>query len=204
MAHAQLTLPRRALLTGVLALPLAPRLALAAPRGLTFAVLRNNSKIGEHHVAFADAADGVTATTDAEMIVKIGPVPVFKYHHHAVETVRAGVMANLETSTVSNGKQEHVVAERTPGGVAVDCPAGRMTLAANISPLNHWNEKSFPGPFFNPETGKPMKLAVSRAGPGRWLLRGDVDMEDFYDEAGVWLGAKAKGTDGSAVEYRRI
>jgi hypothetical protein len=204
MPHPTSALPRRALLGAGLILPFAPRLALAAPRSLAFAVFRNNAQIGEHRIAFAGDGDAVTATTEADMLVKLGPVPVFKYRHHAVETVRGAAFTTLETRTVSNGKQEHVVAERTAGGVAVDGTGGKLTLAANVSPLNHWNEKSFPGPFFNPQTGKQMKLTVSRSGPNRWTLRGEVDMDDVYDETGAWLSARAKGTDGSAVEYRRI
>jgi hypothetical protein len=205
MSHVSGVLSRRALLGAGLVLPLAPRLAMAQPRGLAFAVFRNDAKIGEHHVAFAGEADALTATTEAEMVVRLGPVPIFKYRHHAIETVRGGAFASLETHTTSNGKLEHVTAEKTAGGgVDVDGPAGRLMLAANVSPLNHWNLRSFPGPFFNPETGKQMKLTVSRAGPNRWALRGEVEMDDVYDEAGQWLAAKARGSDGSAVEYRRL
>jgi hypothetical protein len=204
MPHPTTALLRRALLTGGLILPLVPRMALAAPRALTFAVFRNDARIGEHRIAFDGDGDAVTATTEAEMTVKLGPAPVFRYRHHAVETVRGGAFASLETRTTSNGRQEHVVAERTASGVDVDGPGGKATLAANINPLNHWNEKSFPGPFFNPETGKPMKVLVTRSGPGHWTLRGDVEMDDFYDDAGQWRAAKARGTDGSTVEYRRI
>jgi len=204
MPHPITALPRRALLGAALILPLAPRLAVAAPRTLAFAVFRNDARIGEHHVAFAGDGEAVTATTDAEMVVRLGPVPIFKYRHHALETVRAGAFSSLETRTTTNGKLEHVVAERTAGGVDVDGPSGKLVLSGNVSPLNHWNQKSFPGPFFNPETGKPMRLQVSRAGPSRWAIRGEVEMEDVYDEAGQWIGAKAKGTDGSTIEYRRI
>jgi hypothetical protein len=204
MPHANLGLPRRAMLGAGLVLPLVPSLARAAPRALAFAVFRNQAKIGEHHIAFTGDADALTAATEAEMVVKLGPVPIFKYRHHAVETVRGGDFAHLETHTTANGKLEHVVAERTAGGVDIDCPAGKLTLAANTSPLNHWNVKSFPGPFFNPETGKLMRLQVSRAAPGQWAIRGEAEMDDFYDDAGAWLAVKAKGTDGSGIEYRRI
>ena len=50
MPEAVSALSRRAILAGGLILPLAPGLALAAPRNLTFAVFRNGAKIGEHHV----------------------------------------------------------------------------------------------------------------------------------------------------------
>ena len=204
MPHTMVALPRRTLLGCGLLLPFLPGLALAAPRDLAFAVFRNDAKIGEHHVVFAGEGEALTATTEAEMVVRLGPVPVFKYRHHAVEAVRSGAFANLETRTTANGKLEHVVAERTAGGVDVDCPAGRLTLAANVSPMNHWNLKAFPGPFFNPETGKLMRVSVTRAGPGRWAIRGEVEMDDVYDDQGAWLAARAKATDGSTVEYRRI
>jgi hypothetical protein len=201
-------LSRRAVLVqglaGGLILPLAPGLAMAAPRNLTFAVFRNNARIGEHHIAFVGDGDSFSATTEADMTVKLGPVPVFKYRHHAVETLRGGAFASLETSSTSNGKQEHVTAEKTAAGVSVDCPSGKAMLPASAGPLNHWNARNFAGPLFNPETGKLMKVAVAKAGAGHWTLRGEVEMDDFYDDAGNWSGAKAKGTDGSTIEYRRI
>ena len=94
---------RRAVLAGGLILPLAPRLAMAAPKGLTFAVFRNGSKIGEPHEAFSGEGAPLTATTAALMTVKIGPVPVFRYHHHALEKRIDGVFASLETTTTTIG-----------------------------------------------------------------------------------------------------
>src|ERR1700759_2701225 len=107
MTQTPTPLPRRALLAGGLILPFLPGLVRAAPKGLTFAVFRNGSHIGEHHVAFSGEGSTVVATTDAIMTVKIGPVPVFKYHHHAVEHRTDGVFASMETSTTTNGKDEH-------------------------------------------------------------------------------------------------
>src|SRR4051812_47478356 len=102
-------LPRRAVLAGGLILPLLPSLARGASRTLTFAVFRNGSRIGEHHVAFSGEGANVVATTDAVMTVKIGPVPVFRYHHHAVEHRTDGVFTAMETTTTTNGKDERVV-----------------------------------------------------------------------------------------------
>ncbi|HEY3948866.1 DUF6134 family protein [Phenylobacterium sp.] len=205
MPNAEVLLSRRLILAGGLILPIAPRLALAAtPRNLSFAVFRNNSHIGEHHIAFAGDGAAVTATTDAIMTVKIGPVPVFRYHHHAVETRRDGLFATLETATTTNGKAERVEAERTDGAVRVDCATGKAVLAANVNPLTHWNPRIFDGPMFNPQTGKMMKVRVSRETTTRWAIRGEVEMDDTYDETGAWLAAKAKADDGSTIEYRRL
>lgn len=203
MRSPQIAFSRRAVLAGGLILPLAPSFALAAPRNLTFAVFRNGAHIGEHHINFVGDGDAVTATTEATMTVKLGPVPVFKYRHQAVERRSGAAFARLETSTVTNGKAEHVVAEKTGGGISVECPSGKVLLAADANPMTHWNPRIFEGPLFNPQTGKMLKVRTARAGAGHWTIRGEVEMDDVYDDAG-WLSAKAKADDGSTVEYRRI
>ena len=195
---------RRAVLAGGAILPLLPHLALAVPKPLTFAVFRNDARIGEHHVTFAGDSSTLTATTEAVMIVRIGPVPVFHYHHHAVETRRDGQFASLETSTVTNGKAERVMAERTSGGVRVDGAYGRATLSADTNPLNHWDQQIFTGPVFNPQTGRVMKVRFARPAPDHWSIRGEAEIDDYYDESGAWQALTGKLDDGSKVEYRRL
>jgi hypothetical protein len=197
-------LSRRAILAGGLILPLAPRLAVAAPRALTFAVFRNGAKIGEHHMSFTGDGPAVTVSTEATMTVKLGPVPVFKYRHQAVEKRTGAAFASLETSTVTNGKNEHVVAEKTGAGIVVDCASGKATLAGDTNPMTHWNPQIFSGPLFHPQTGKILKVKTARLGAGHVTIRGEVEMDDFYDDAGAWLSAKAKADDGSTIEYRRV
>lgn len=196
---------RRAILAGGLMLPLLPGLVLAAPRSLTFAVFRNGSKIGEHHVVFSGEGGALTAVTDATMTVKIGPVPVFKYHHHALERRNDGAFASLETSTVTNGKGEHVAAERTGGAIRVDCTYGKAALPADANPMTHWNPQIFGGtPLFNPQTGKMLKVRTVKVAPNHVTIRGEAEIDDYYDEAGTWQSLTGKLDDGSKVEYRRV
>ena len=204
MSNHPLMIPRRALLAGGLALPFLAPTALAAPRSLTFAVLRNGTKIGEHHVAFAGDDASLTATTDAVMTVKIGPVPVFKYKHHAVEKRVDGAFASLVTATDSNGKAERVSAEKAGGVIRISCPSGQITAPANANPLNHWNQQIFGGPMFNPQTGKLLKITTRKVEAGHWAIRGETEIDDWYDASGAWLSLKGKLDDGSKVEYRRV
>jgi hypothetical protein len=196
---------RRAILACGLMLPLMPGLARAAPKALTFAVFRNGTRIGEHHVSFTGDAAALTATTEATMTVKIGPVPVFRYLHRALERRTDGVFASLETSTTTNGKAEHVVAERTGGGIRVDCPSGKTTFSPDTNPMNHWNQQIFAGgPLFNPQTGRLLKVRTAKVAPGHWSIRGEAEIDDYYDESGAWQSLTGKLDDGSKVEYRRI
>ena len=196
---------RRAILACGLVLPLMPALARAAPKGLTFAVFRNGTKIGEHHVSFAGDGAALTATTEATMTVKIGPVPVFRYLHRALERRTDGVFTSLETNTTINGKAEHVVAERTGGGIRVDCPSGKATFSADTNPMNHWNQQIFAGgPLFNPQTGRLLKVRTAKVAPGHWTIRGEAEIDDYYDDSGAWQSLTGKLDDGSKVEYRRV
>ena len=186
-------------------MPLVPGLVRAAPRSLTFAVFRNGVKIGEHHVSFSGEGASLVATTDAAMTVKLGPVPVFKYHHKALEKRNDGMFASLETATTTNGKAEHVTAERTGGGVRVDCTYGKTTLTPDANPMTHWNPQIFGGPpLFNPQTGKIMKVKSAKVTPSHVTIRGEAEIDDFYDEAGAWQSLTGKLDDGSRVEYRRV
>jgi len=35
-------------------------------------------------------------------------------------------------------------------------------------------------------------------------IRGEAEIDDFYDEAGAWQSLTGKLDDGSKVEYRRV
>jgi hypothetical protein len=196
---------RRAVLASGLILPLLPRLAWASPKNLSFAVFRNGSRIGEHHVSFSGEGPALIATTDAMMTVRIGPVPVFRYHHHALERRADGAFATLETTTTTNGKQERVDAERTGGAIHINCNYGKTTLGADSNPLNHWDRDIFSGgPLFNPQTGKIMKVRTAKVTPAHVTIRGEAEIDDFYDEGGAWQSLTGKLDDGSKVEYRRV
>jgi hypothetical protein len=199
-----LALPRRAVLAGGLALPFLATPVFAAGRALSFAVFRNGTKIGEHHVAFTGDGDALTATADATMTVRLGPVPVFKYKHHAVERRIGGAFASLEAATDSNGKREHVSAERAASGVRIINASGAITAPAAANPLTHWNPRVFNGPLFNPQTGKMLKAVARKVAPNHWAIRGEAEIDDFYDDAGAWLALRGRLEDGSRMEYRRV
>lgn len=198
------TLSRRALIVGGLILPVLPAAALAAPGKLSFAVLRNGAKIGEHLMTFAGDGGDITATTQVAMTVKLGPVPVYRYRHSATERWAAGRFASLETTTDGNGKKQRVSARAGAGGVAIDASAGKLTAPAAAAPLTHWNPKVFGGPLFNPQDGKLLKVRASKVATNQWEIRGETEIDNVYDEAGQWLSLKGKLEDGSRIEYRRL
>ena len=200
----QLIVGRRGLILGAAGMLLAPRLAVAAPGQLKFAVFRNGTKVGEHYVTIAGDDSATTATTNVSMTVKIGPVPVYKYRHQATEKWRGTQFVSIETTTTANGKTQHVLAESGAGGVLIDGPAGKIRAAANAAPLSHWNTMAFSRPLFNQQEGKVLKVSATKVAANHWSVRGEAEIDDWYDANGQWQALKGKLEDGSTMEYRRI
>ena len=192
--------------------------AAAPPSGrLSFAAFRNGVQVGEHEIRFTRAGDVLTAVTEVALTIRVGPVPVFRYAHQAREVWQDDRFAELDTTTVSNGKRERVNARRTPDGVVLETHAGRLSAPAGAAPLTHWNTAALDGPLFHPQTGKALRLRASRhpgerlpfgAGTGaaatRWALRGEAEIENWYDAAGVWAALRGRLPDRSLMEYRRV
>jgi hypothetical protein len=209
------SIDRRTLITGALALGAVPLRALAgAPAGgrLRFEVSRNGKPVGEHQMTFVINGDAISVSTEADMVVKIGPVPVFKYKHHCEERWKAGRIIGLKSHTDSNGKIETVTATRTSTAVILEGDAGQITAPAAAAPLSHWNSAAFEGPLFNPQTGKMLKVTAADRGADRvagvmathWTLRGESNIDDWYDAGGVWLALRGVLDDKSIMEYKRI
>lgn len=213
------SLTRRSLLgAGLL---LVPATSLAAPvlppgRRLNFRVLRNGTPVGEHHMSFMDDGDSVTITTEAKFTVKVGPITAFRYSHNATERWSGGQFSSLESRTNTNGKMETATARRTAAGVALTGRKGRALAPASAHPLTHWNMAAFGNPLFNPQEGKLVKVSSASRGietiklasgrsvnASRYAVRGEVEIDDWYDENGAWVALKGKLNDGSLVEYRR-
>jgi hypothetical protein len=199
----------------------APSLAwgqVSPPGGrLLFEIWRNGQKIGTHQVTFHGGPDDLQVDTDAHMLIKLGPLPVFNYRFRSTERWRAGRFVELESHSTTNGKIEQVRTHRTEGGLTLDLGARTLSIPSDAAPLSHWNPKAFGAPLFNPQTGELLKVSVHRGEDpafalptGKtirttsYTLAGTADLTDWYDPAGVWTGLKGKVKDGSYIEYRRV
>ena len=210
--------PTRRVLLAASSLLLFPISAIGAPASgkLAFAVFRNGVRVGDHTMTFAGAPGAMTVSTQVAMTVKLGPVPVYKYSHRAVEKWSGGKFASLETTTNGNGKIQKVTARRTDTGVTIEAGKGRVVAAATAAPFTHWNPAVLAGPLFNPQDGKILRVSARKGGreavktatgsvnATRWSVTGDAQIDDWYDDAGNWTALKGKLEDGSMMEYRRL
>ncbi len=210
---------RRALLTAgaLLAVPTPLLAAPPANRRLVFSAARNGVRIGEHRMTFCGDAASPTISTEVEIAIKIGSVTVYNYRHTAREIWENGRFESLETVTDATAGDRKVSARRTADGVLIRTGRREVLAPAGTAPLTHWNSKVLTGRLFNPQEGNLARITASPKGlrpvtlpDGRslevqvWSLRGEAEIDNWYDRNGVWTGLNGRLVDGSRIEYRRI
>jgi hypothetical protein len=213
-------LTRRSLMVGGLAMiPTAGAWAQAtevAKRRVAFDVYRNGQVIGAHTVDIEGDPSELKVRTDADFLVKIGPIPVVRYAFQSLETWRDGRFSLLESHTQTNGRSEQVRAVSSASAVTIQTGHGQShTAPADAVPLSHWNSHALRNPLFNPQTGALLKVRVARQEgetlrlpDGRSIqttkvtLVGDSDITDWYDEQGDWVALRGRLKDGSFLDYR--
>jgi hypothetical protein len=192
--------------------------AMALPSALTFEILREGSKIGGHQVAFQQNEGALTATTTVEIVVRFGPIALFRYNHTARELWRDGQFESLTSETNDDGTKSQAKITRTAENVIVEVRSRpRVLLPAETIPLTHWNVLCMRRPLVNPQTGLPITgqivdrgedkvtLSDGRMVPARhYSLLGKDALDDWYDATPIWTGLRSRAHDGSVIEYRRI
>jgi len=204
MSDMSLMVGRRELLAAGVGLLVPARALAAPPPRLAFAVYRNGAKVGEHVISFSGDDDTRTVSTDVNMTVKVGPVPVYRYKHTAIEKWAGGKFVSVDTTTNGNGKVYKASGRAQAGYVAITGPTGAQRGPADAVPLSHWNQASFGRPLFNQQEGKMLKVQCTKVTPGHWQIRGEAEIDDFYDAGGNWMALRGKLEDGSKLEYKRI
>lgn len=221
-------LARRSLLTGALAAAGAATLpggAWAAPLpvppsgALRFNIIRKGKPFGSYAVSFAAVGKVLTVTTDVAMSSKVANVTVFDYHHHCVEVWRDGKFAQMDSATIRDRRQtDEVHAVRGDYEIRIKTDKAPLIASVDSAPLTHWNQATLNGPLFNPQDGKILNLrgqqllgkdSVMLANgtsitAAHWALHGEDQIEEWYDDTGLWCGLKGLLPDKSVIEYRRV
>ena len=211
---------RRGFLSGGAALSAAsPNRVTASPvqPGLHFEVMRNGGRIGQHTISFHQDGATLEARIDVDIVVRVGPIVLYRFALKGREIWRDGTFVTLESETNDDGTRHRVKAMRTSENVVVDVVgAPRTIFPTSAIPLTHWNNLCMERPLFNPRDGAAIASSVLTRGEDmvpladgrpvratRYSLIGKVALDDWYDTMRHWTALRAPGRDGSTIEYRR-
>ena len=213
-------LDRRTLVAAALSAAALPRMSLAAPPPVNttvhFNVLRNGKPFGNYSLTFVTSGDTLTVTTEVAMSARIAGLTVFNYRHHCEEIWRAGRFMELHSNSVRDSDKDFCTAVRTASNIAITNKDGPLLAPPGANPYTHWNAASIQGTMFNPETGFMLRLTAQPMGhepvvlangakvaANHWALRGESEIDEWYEDSGAWAGLRAVFPDKSIVEYRR-
>jgi hypothetical protein len=168
-------------------------------------------------VTFHQQDDTLLANASVEIVVRLGPIVLFRYTHSVHETWRNGQFVSLDSETNDDGKACRVHAIHSGDQVVVEAlDARRRILSPATIPLTHWNRLCMERPLFNPQDGVPVESTVVARGEdivtladrrtvraAHYSLLGKVALDDWYDDAHQWTALRSIGKDGSVIEYRR-
>ncbi len=194
----------------------AARLPVPASGRIGFQMLRNGDVIGSHALNFASAGDVLTVSVAIDILVKFGPVPVYRYKHRATETWRGGVFTGIESVTDRDGTPHRMRAETTAAGMVVEgSKAPRYTAPPGVFATTYWNKAMLQRQVINSEDGRlfdvtPVALSEETVPAAAGTLRarhykldGDLPLDLWYDAAEQWAHLVFT-KDGSTVIYHRL
>jgi len=184
---------------------------------LAFSVYREGSEIGAHSLTFARNGDVSTIQVMIDLVVKLGPVPLFRYEHRATEIWTGANFGSVDALTNDDGKRFTVKAQRGANAVSVESSnKGAYEAPATALPSTHWNRRMLDGPFINTQTGELTNSAVTPRGQTsietasgrkitvrRFEIAGPPMLETWYDDQMTWAGLQFKARDGSQIVYKR-
>lgn len=185
---------------------------------LGFRIMRQGSRIGEHHSTFERKGDALTIRAEAEIIVRLMGISVFRYAHHATEQWQGGEFATLQTKTNDDGTSYWVDAERAGSGLVVSGSAqNRYVAPAEALPMTHWNRSQVRLPKINPQKGDLLRPAVIDRGieqvavasggtiaARRYQFTGQAILDVWYDADGYWAALAFLGGDQSRITLERL
>jgi len=192
-------------------------LAEAPPGQLGFTIMRKGCVIGSHNLRFERTDDDMIVHINVDMRVGFGPITFFRYRHLGEERWHADRFVSLETHTDNDGEALHVQAQRVGDQVRVAATGlPPQTFPGDSLPLTHWNIACMHCRLFNPQNGKMLPETTVPRGPDtvklangsqvkatRYSLDGKTQIDDWYDDHGIWTALRATVADGSVLTYLR-
>jgi hypothetical protein len=196
--------------------------AAAAPlpvpqsRRIAFQMIRKDDIIGSHVLDFNQSGDTLTVAVAIDILVKFGPIPVYRYKHRATEIWRRGAFNSIESVTDRDGTPHQMRAELTSNGLMVEgSRAPRYRAPDNTLPTTYWNKAMLQQNVINSEDGRlfevqPMALAEETVPAAKGSLRarhykldGDLPLDLWYDATDQWAHLVFT-KDGSTVIYQKL
>lgn len=187
-------------------------------RSIAFQLIRYGTAIGTHTLDFRVTGDKLDVDIAVNVVLYLGPIPLVRYTHRAVETWQGGRLTALTGHTNRNGTEMYMSAHRVADGLWVEGSGTRPYIAPiDALPTTYWNARMLRGPMIGTQDGglvhpkvtpkgvQPVKLVSGVERPATcYSLTGDLDLDLWYDAESRWMSMRFSVADGSTISYERL
>ncbi len=208
------------LLTAAAAIPSPAVAAMPIPPGnaLNCRAVRNGTDIGVATYRFETEGDRLIVNLAIDIVIKFGPIPVFRYTHRSTETWYGDLLYGVDSKTDDDGTPKFMTARRGPDGIQVTGSLTEpYTAPFDAIDTTYWDPRTVTAPLINTEDGRLLKIKVSSAGMTKvklangsyipahqYNMRGELNLEFWYDSNNILAGLQLPAKDGSTVIYERL
>jgi len=183
---------------------------------ISFNVLRNGSKVGEHRVSFEYQSSGaLIVNVDFNLTVTLLGLPVYRYAYESGSQWCANHLVSLWARQNDDGNKSEVNADSKGKGMAIMGPRGVFRTEDRLFPTNHWNAGVLSQTqVLNTLSGEVSKVSIrptqrelieaeGRSIPAMgYRYTGDIETSVWYDDLGRWVKMRFTAEDGSIIDYR--
>ncbi len=195
-----------------------PASGIPATGALRFRLVREGSAIGTHTLLFHPTPDGMTITIAVDIVVRFGPLVLYRYRLRGSETWSGGRCVAAASQTDDDGSQDVMRATRDDAGLWVTgTKVPRYLAPQDALVASHWNQAELRGPWINLQNGKLLHPLVAPLGAASvpeangtlvaargFAVTGPARMQLWYTPRLVWTGLLFFAKDGSKVRYERM
>jgi hypothetical protein len=170
------------------------------PPILKFKVERDGTPIGHVMERFTTVGDALQVDVDIAFEVKLAFITVYRYELRSREIWRDGRLVRLDSVTNDDGDPLAVAVRDRGNALAISGPSGDITAPIDILPSSYWHPQfteqtrmldSQLGRIieFDIQQGLEERIEINggrRILATRYLMRGDVDLDFWYDDKRRW------------------
>ncbi|MGV6817226.1 MAG: DUF6134 family protein [Thiotrichales bacterium] len=194
----------------------APTVA-GVPEELKFKVFLDSKEIGSHSVTIERNGSDTKVGVEANFVVRVLSIPVFRYYHTAAERWSGSCLATVETHTKTNGKETSVKSDRKAQGLMIYSAQGQKLAEGCVRSYAYWNPSLLQTDrLLNTQTGEYQPaitqfLGESDFNNGNAIINAKhyqinvagktIDL--WYSEDDQWIGLDTTVKGGRNLAYRR-
>ena len=155
--------------------------------------------------------------SEADFLVKLLGIPVYRYRHRASESWRGDCVTELSAFTDDDGKVSQVRARvGGDGRLDVTVNGASRSLSGCTMTFAYWNQALWQQTrLLNPQSGVEERVHIHRVAEGvldmrgepvvaqHWRIEGPVaPLDVWYSAQGDWIGLDSTVAGGRTLSYR--